>query len=818
MKILKFGGSSIANAQRIEKVVSIIKNYYKAKTKIAVVFSAFGGVTDLLIEASKKALKRDKSYLNVFNNIKIKHLEILTELIPNKNKAKVQDQIESYFDELNNLLKGISLLKELSPRILDKIMSYGEKLSNYTITEILKSNNIKAEFLDASIIVNTDNSFGNARVNFEKTNKNIKDHFDKHTQMQIVTGFIGSNDNNEITTLGRGGSDFTASILGSALKVKEIEIWTDVDGILTADPRQVNDAVSLKAVTYKEAMEMSHFGAKVIYPPTMQPALDNKIKIRVRNTFNPSFNGTVILEKEPSLRFSAKGISSVDDITLLRIGGSGLFGNEEITSRIFDVLAEYKIKTLLLTQGSSGLSICIAVLPCDGTKAKSAIEEELRLEIFDRQINNITAEENLSIIAVVGEDMHHTTGISGKVFQSMGKNGINIIAIAQGSSELNISFVIKNSELTKALNALHDSLFLAEKKMYYVFLLGAGLVGSALIKEISSKRKFLKDVHHIGLNVIGLANSKKMVFDEDGIDIDNWKKELSDSKIKSDIKKYVDEMIKMNYSNSIFVDCTASEIAIPFYNKILGSNISITTPNKIANTKRIKFYNELRTTSEKNNVKFLYSTNVGAGLPMISSLRDLVDGGKHITKIEGVLSGTLSYLFNTFVGNITFSEVVKSARELGITEPDPRDDLNGLDVSRKLLILIRELGCELELKDIKVESLVPQRARKVKSISGVLKILKSADNVFEERKAKAEKNGKVLRYIAKYENKKATVGLQEVDSSHSFYNLKLNDNIVAITTKESPNQPMVIRGNGAGADFTASGIFTDILRITKYLG
>ncbi len=818
MKILKFGGSSIANAQRIEKVVSIIKDYYKAKTKITVVFSAFGGVTDLLIDASKKALQRDDTYSDVFQNIKQKHLDVLDELISSKNKVKVQTQIETYFDELNNILKGISLLKELTPRISDKIMSYGEKLSNYTISEILKSNNIKAEFLDASSIVNTDSLFGNARVNFAKTNKNIKEYFSKRSKMQIVTGFIGSNDNNEITTLGRGGSDFTASIFGSALNVKEIEIWTDVDGILTADPRQVNDAVSLKAVTYKEAMEMSHFGAKVIYPPTMQPALDKKIKIRVRNTFNPSFAGTVILEKESSVRFSAKGISAVDYITLLRIGGSGLFGNEEITSRIFDVLAEYKIKTLLLTQGSSGLSICIAVLPSDGNKAKTAIEEELRLEIIDRQINKITAEENLSIIAVVGEDMHHTTGISGKVFQSMGKNGINIIAIAQGSSELNISFVIKNSELTKALNALHDSLFLAEKKMYYVFLLGAGLVGNALMKYISSKRKFLKEVHHIGLNVIGLSNSKKMVFDEDGIDIDNWKKELESSKSKSDIKRYVDEMLKMNYSNSIFVDCTASEIAIPFYNKILGSNISITTPNKIANTKKIKFYNELRKTSEKNNVKFLYSTNVGAGLPMISSLRDLVDSGKHITKIEGVLSGTLSYLFNTFVGDITFSEVVINARELGFTEPDPRDDLNGLDVSRKLLILIRELGCELELKDIKVESLVPQRARKVKSINEFFKILKNADNVFEERKAKAEKNGKVLRYIAKYENKKATVSLQEVDSSHSFYNLKLNDNIVAITTKESPNQPMVIRGNGAGADFTASGIFADILRITKYLG
>jgi len=818
MKILKFGGSSIANAERIEKVVSIIKGYNKKKTKIAVVFSAFGGVTDKLIDISNKALLHNDTYHQSIQKLKTLHIDVCKKLVTSKNQKKVQTQIETYFDELNDILKGVYLLKELTPRILDKILSYGEKLSNYIISEILKSNNISAEFLDTSIFVKTDNSFGNARVNFTKTNKNIKEYFAKHKKMQIITGFIASNTKNEITTLGRGGSDFTASIFGAAINVEEIEIWTDVDGILTADPRKVNDAVSLKAVTYKEAMEMSHFGAKVIYPPTMQPALDKNIKIRIRNTFNPSFPGTVILEKELSVRFSAKGISAVENITLLRIGGSGLFGNEEITSRIFDALAEQKIKTLLLTQGSSGLSICIAVLPSDGNKAKKAIAKELRLEILDGLINEITAEENLSIIAVVGEDMHHTTGISGKVFNSMGRNGINIIAIAQGSSELNISFVIKNSQLTKALNALHDSLFLAEKKMYYIFLLGTGLVGSAFLKYLSSKKNFLEKEHHIGFNIIGLSNSKKMAFDEEGIEIDKWQKELQASRKKSDIKRYVEEMLKMNYSNSIFVDCTASEVAIPYYNKILSSNISIATPNKIANTKSMKFYNQLRKTSEKNNVKFLYSTNVGAGLPIISSLRDLADSGKNIIKIEGILSGTLSYLFNLFVGDVTFSEVVKNANELGFTEPDPRDDLNGLDVSRKLLILIRELGDELELKDIKVENLVPQRARKVKTISEFLKILKQADNVFDERKNKAEINGKVLRYIAKYENKKATVSLQEVDSSHPFYNLQMTDNIVAITTKENPQQPLVVRGQGAGADFTASGIFADILRITKYLG
>ncbi|MCW8848414.1 MAG: bifunctional aspartate kinase/homoserine dehydrogenase I [Melioribacteraceae bacterium] len=817
MKILKFGGSSVGNAERIKGVLEIIADCENRGEKISVVFSAFGGVTDKLITVSEKALAGDDSYLASFQNLRLQHLDIFKEVVTHSQKSKVQDQINNLFNKLADILKGLYLLRELTPRILDNILSYGERFSAYIISEALKSKNIDCDYLDTTRLIKTDSNYGNAHVDNNKTHKNILKHFKENKKMQIITGFIASDDLDNITTLGRGGSDFTASIIGSILKVNEIEIWTDVNGILTADPRKVDDAIPLKAVTYQEAMEMSYFGAKVIYPPTMQPAFDNKIKIRIKNTFDPSFNGTLILEKQSKIKFSAKGISSVDNITLLRISGSGLFGNEEITARIFDTLAEEKINTLLLTQGSSGLSICIAVLPKDGKRAAKSIEKSLRLEIFDGQIREIKAEENLSIVAVVGEDMRHTPGISGKVFNALGKNGINIIAIAQGSSELNISFVIKNDELTKALNVLHDSLFLAQRKIYNVFLVGVGLVGKALINYIINKTDFLKNEKSIEIRIVGIANSKKMIINKEGIDLTSCLALLASSKNKSNIKNFVSQMKELNLANSIFVDCTATEVAIPYYQSILDSSISITTPNKIANTKDYAFYNDLKATAKKKNVKFLYSTNVGAGLPIISTIADLISSGEKIIKIEGVLSGTLSYLFNSFVGDINFSDLVMTAKENGYTEPDPRDDLNGLDVARKMLILIRETGIKFELDQIKVESLVPQKARKNKSISEFFKILKNADGEISERKSKAEMNESVLRYIAKYEKGKATVQLMEVDKSHPFYNLKGNDNIVAITSENYSTQPLIIRGRGAGADFTASGIFADILRITNYL-
>ncbi len=818
MKVLKFGGSSVANADNIEHIIDILKSYLERGQKIAVVFSAFQGVTDELITLSKQAVAKNESYLNKIYDLRLRHFETINLLNQSEHQAiKVIEKTSVLFDELKDILHGVYLLKELTPRIMDNILSFGERLSCLIISKSMKNRGINCEFLDSSKLIKTDSRFGNARVIFEITNKNIQNYFKEHTGTQIITGFIASNNENEITTLGRGGSDYTASIFAAALKTKEIEIWTDVNGIMTADPHKVMNALPLRAVTYQEAMEMSHFGAKVIYPLTMQPALNENIKIRIRNTFNPQFKGTLILKKEPSIGFNAKGISSVDNITLLRIEGSALVGNEKVVSRIFKVLANSKINTMLVTQGSSGISICIAVLPQFGALAKKIIEHEFRLEILDGVINNVTAEENLSMIAVVGEDMYHTVGIAGKVFQALGKNGVNIIAIAQGSSERNISFIIKGEQLIKALNTLHNTLFLSEKKILNLFLVGPGLVGKALIKYIRQKQQFTEGYLHTELKLIGIANSKKMLFNTSGIDYQKWRQELHASSEVSDIKIFINKMNELNLANSIFIDCTANTTAVPYYNDILNSSISVVTPNKIANTGNYADYKKLRDAAYKHNVQFRYSTNVGAGLPIINILRDQVLCGEEILKIEGILSGTLSYLFNSFKKGEKFSEIVKQAKEQGFTEPDPREDLNGLDAARKLLILIREIGVKFELKDIEIENLVPPKARDVNSIDEFFKILEGEDFLFETKIKNASASNKVLRYIAKYENGKAKVGLEEVGVEHPFYNLSGDENIVAITTKNYLTQPLIVKGKGAGAEFTASGIFSDILRISNYL-
>ena len=817
MKVLKFGGSSVGTSERIENVITILKTY--KDEKISVVFSAFQTVTDNLIKLGELAKNSNEEYIKLLDEVKKKHVDTIEALIPKSKRKKSNEYVDLLFNDLSGMLKGVYLLRELTLRTLDYLTSFGEKLSCFIIAEALNAKGIKSEFLNASIVLKTDSNFTNAKVDFEKTNKNIKDYFSEHTdKIQIVTGFIASNDDGEITTLGRGGSDYTASIFGAALKVEEIQIWTDVDGILTADPRKVKESYPLKAVTYEEAMELSHFGAKVIHPPTMLPALKSGIKIRIKNTFNPKYPGTVIVKRDNTIKFNLKGISSIDDIALLTIKGGGMVGVTGIASRLFTALASKEINIILITQGSSEHSICLAILPKHTKDAKKVIEIEFRNEIADGKINEVIVEDNLSIIAVVGEDLRQTPGITGKVFEALGKSGININAIAHGSSQLNLSLVVSKNNLAESLNVLHETLFLKKKKKVNVFLVGPGVVGGALLKIVGEQLNYFTTKLNTEFHLVGIANSKKMILNKAGINILEWNTELLNSKTKSNINEFVTSIKEMNLQNSILVDSTAGNILAKKYCEILACGISIVTPNKVANSDNYKSYKAIRESASKGNCEFKYETNVGAALPIIETLCDLINNGDKLIKIEGVFSGTLSYIFNSLKEGKRFSDVVKDAKTRGYTEPDPRDDLSGLDIARKLLILIRESGKEIELSDIEIDNLVPIKLRKIKDVNKFLKELEKYDNQFDEMRLKSLANNKVLAYVAKYENGKATVKIEKISSEHPFYNLNGIENIISFTTKYYNEIPLVIKGPGAGPEFTASGVLSDILKIANSKG
>lgn len=826
MKILKFGGSSVASAELIKNVIEIIKSSLKKEKDLAIVFSAYHSVTDKLVTASHLAAEGNALYLDNLKELENRHLAIATELISVSKQSSVLANIKFQLNELDDILHGVFLIKELSLKTLDYILSFGERLSAYTISEILNDRKIANNFLDARSVIKTDAQFGNARVLFDLTNKNIQKYFAANKKLQIVTGFIASTIENETTTLGRGGSDFTASILGAALNAKEIQIWTDVDGVLTADPKKVKNAFPVKHLTFDEAMELSHFGAKVIYPPTMQPAHGKGIPLRIKNTFNPSAEGTLISKKKIANGFLIKGISSIDAISLVLVEGSGMVGVAGIAERIFSALAKKQINVILITQASSEHSICLAIPPRDKKKAKESIEHEFKLELLEKQISEVKVENDFAIIAIVGENMQKTPGIAGRIFQALGKNGINIAAIAQGSSELNISVVISKKDEAKALNALHEAFFLSKTKSLNLFLVGPGLIGKTFLTQLKNHQQKLANEFSTSVHVCGIINTKKMLLSNEDIPLDKWEKELiscpddnrdGSHNEKSDLQTFVNSMKEFNLPNSIFIDCTASEDVVKYYLDVLSANISIVTPNKRANTKSFTFYKKLRETASKHNVKFLYETNVGASLPIIGTIKDLVSSGDSITKIEGILSGTLSYIFNSFKAGKKFSSVVLEAREKGYTEPDPREDLNGKDVTRKLLILARECGHQMELSDIKVENLIFPKAQKVKTVQEFFGVLKENDDEFEKLRMKEEKDGKVLRYIAKLEKGKAEVSLQAIDRNHPFYFMSGSDNILAVHTLNYINSPLIIKGPGAGADVTAAGVFADVLRISNYL-
>lgn len=817
MKVLKFGGSSIGDTGRIKNVIEIVKSSIQKNKRIVLIFSAFYEVTDSLLKMGQAASEGNLIYKELFKKLEEKHISIAKELLAVKTQSSILAQLKLNLNQLEDVLHGVFLVKEISPRTQDFILSFGELLSTYIISHILIDQNIACEFLDSRSLIKTDETFGAAKVDFNKTYDDIRAYFIKHKKLQVVTGFIGSTYNNETTTLGRGGSDYTASIFAAALNAKEIEIWTDVDGVHTADPRKVKKAFPLKGLSYEEAMELSHFGAKVIHPPTMHPAMDKNIPIRIKNTFNRDFKGTLINGHADRNNFLIKAISSIDDISLITIQGGGMVGVTGIAQRIFSALGAKQINIILITQASSEHSLCIAVMPKAATLAKKALQQEFYYEIKEKLIYDPVVETNLSIIAIVGENMRKTPGISGRIFQAMGKNGINIVAIAQGSSELNISAVISRNDETKALNALHDAFFLSITKTVNLYIVGTGLVGGTLLKQIANQTEYLAKEYLLNIKIIALANSKQMIFDSNSIEPLMWAQKLQHEGSRTNLHSFIKEMRKLNLPNSIFVDCTASDEVAFRYKEILDSSISVVTPNKRANSGSSEYYQQLKQSALKHNVKFLYETNVGAGLPIISTITDLVTSGDEILKIEGVMSGTLSYIFTSFTNGKTFTQIVKEAQEKGFTEPDPREDLNGMDVARKLLILARETGFSLELKNIKVENLVPLPARNAKSTKEFFIKLKKHDREFETKRKNAETYGNVLRYIASLRNGKASISLQEVNHTHPFYSLSESDNIFALYTKHYKDRPIVVKGPGAGADVTASGVFADILRISNYL-
>lgn len=808
--VMKFGGSSVATAERIRHVIQLLQLAQETHGSVAVVFSAFGGVTDALINMAQTAARHDDVYLEQLAKLEERHLAAWKSLIGSESKK--EHPLDEELHLLREVLQGVYWVKELTLRSLDFIQSFGERLACRTIVHAAQQMGMEAAFLDSRHIIKTDDHFGSAAVQFQETDRLIQDYFSTSDNMQVITGFIGSTIKNETTTLGRGGSDYTAAIIGAALRVQEIEIWTDVDGVMTANPTKVKKAFPLEQISYEEAMELSHFGAKVIHPPTMQPAMTHKIPLRIKNTFNPAFPGTVISAGTAAGPYLIKGISSISDISLLRIQGSGMVGVSGIAGRLFAVLARHAINIILITQASSEHSICIAVSPQFAESARQIIEKEFELELQVGRIDSVEVKNGLSILAAVGEKMHHAAGLSGRLFQALGVNGVNVVAIAQGSSELNISIVIDQADEGKALNAIHEAFFLSAGKTLHLFFAGAGLIGSTLLRQLKENLPFLRKQRRVDIKLIAIATIDKMAFDEKGISLEKWATHLQENGETTVLPRFVDRMLTLNLPNSIFLDCTAGDEPVQEYVRILQSNVSVVTPNKRANSGSMELYETLHRATIGRGSHFYYETNVGAGLPIINTLNDLIASGDKIIRIEAVLSGTLSYIFNTFTGEVPFSQVVAQARQQGLTEPDPRHDLSGLDVARKILILARETGLQMELADIDLESLLPLSCPQTGTVEEFLQALSAFDAEMEVRRSKAAGQGKVLRYLATLHNNRARVVLQAVDADHPFYFLSGSDNIVSFTTTRYKERPLIVRGPGAGAEVTAAGVFADVLR------
>ena len=810
MKVLKFGGTSVGSVASILSLQKIVEKEAKHQP-IIVVVSALGGITDQLIATSQLALKGDERWRNEFDSIVARHHKMIDAIITDPHdRESLFNNVDSLFEQLQSIYYGVFLIHDLSHKTEDTIVSYGERLSSRIVATLIRG----AKWFDSRKFIKTEEKQGKRSLDSELTNKLVLDTFSDLPRISLVPGFIAQDrDSGDITNLGRGGSDYTASILAASLNAEVLEIWTDVDGFMTADPRVIKSAYTINELSYAEAMELCNFGAKVVYPPTIYPVCVKNIPIKVKNTFNPDGKGTIIKSHVENNQKPIKGLSSIKGTTVITVTGLSMVGVVGVNRRIFSSLANNGISVFLVSQAASENNTSIGVKDEDADNAVRVLNDEFRLEIEDGRMFPMHAESGLATVAIVGENMRRTPGISGKLFEVLGRSGISIIAIAQGASEMNISFVVKGSDLRKALNVLHDSLFLSEYKVLNLFICGVGTVGGMLIEQIKSQYEELKQNSNLKLKVVGIASSKNAIFNRDGLNLDNYREELKASE-PSNPEHLRDIILQMNIFNSVFVDCTASQDVAALYQSLLENNISVIAANKIAASGKYEDYYHLKQTAIQRGVKFRFETNVGAGLPIIGTINDLRNSGDKILKIEAVLSGTLNFIFNEIGAETPFSETVKRAKEQGYSEPDPRIDLSGKDVVRKLVILTREAGYKVEQEDVEKHLFVPNDYFQG-SVEDFWKRLPELDANFEQRREKLAEEGKRWRFVATMDHGKTNVALKEVDSSHPFYNLEGSNNIVLLTTDRYKEYPMQIQGYGAGASVTAAGVFANIMSIAN---
>ena len=810
MKVLKFGGTSVGSVASILSLQKIVEKEAKHQP-IIVVVSALGGITDQLIATSQLALKGDERWRNEFDSIVARHHKMIDAIITDPHdRESLFNNVDSLFEQLQSIYYGVFLIHDLSHKTEDTIVSYGERLSSRIVATLIRG----AKWFDSRKFIKTEEKLGKRSLDSELTNKLVLDTFSDLPRISLVPGFIAQDrDSGDITNLGRGGSDYTASILAASLNAEVLEIWTDVDGFMTADPRVIKSAYTINELSYAEAMELCNFGAKVVYPPTIYPVCVKNIPIKVKNTFNPDGKGTIIKSHVENNQKPIKGLSSIKGTTVITVTGLSMVGVVGVNRRIFSSLANNGISVFLVSQAASENNTSIGVKDEDADNAVRVLNDEFRLEIEDGRMFPMHAESGLATVAIVGENMRRTPGISGKLFEVLGRSGISIIAIAQGASEMNISFVVKGTDLRKALNVLHDSLFLSEYKVLNLFICGVGTVGGMLIEQIKSQYEELKQNSNLKLKVVGIASSKNAIFNRDGLNLDNYREELKASE-PSNPEHLRDVILQMNIFNSVFVDCTASQDVAALYQSLLENNISVIAANKIAASGKYEDYYHLKQTAIQRGVKFRFETNVGAGLPIIGTINDLRNSGDKILKIEAVLSGTLNFIFNEIGAETPFSETVKRAKEQGYSEPDPRIDLSGKDVVRKLVILTREAGHKVEQEDVEKHLFVPNDYFQG-SVEDFWKRLPELDANFEQRREKLAEEGKRWRFVATMDHGKTNVALKEVDSSHPFYNLEGSNNIVLLTTDRYKEYPMQIQGYGAGASVTAAGVFANIMSIAN---